>query len=44
MSKYVNALKLAINYIKDPYILLDNHSYSEEDHEHICFPYRLMEW
>lgn len=42
LSKYINAIKLAKNYIKRPYILLDNQSYTDEDHAHACFPYRVM--
>jgi hypothetical protein len=42
LSKYINAIKLAKNYIKRPYVLLDKQSFTNEDHAHICFPYRIM--
>lgn len=37
-----NALKVALEYIKNPYYLLDNMRYSEGSHWHICFAHRLM--
>ena len=40
--KYKNALKLALDYIKNPYHLLEPTIYSEDAHEHICFARRLM--
>lgn len=42
LRKYKNALRLALDYIKDPYILLQPTIYSNEAHEHICFARRLM--
>lgn len=40
--KYKNALKLAKEYIKNPYYLLNNMNYSTGSHWHICFAHRLM--
>ena len=42
MNKYLRAIKLAKNYIDNPYITFEGHSYDQEAHEHICFPFRLM--
>lgn len=40
--KYKNALKLAKEYVKNPYYLLDDMNYSEGAHWHICFAHRLL--
>lgn len=37
-----NALKIAVDYIKNPYCLLTPTIYSEHAHNHICFARRLM--
>lgn len=45
MKKYVDALKLAKEYVKDPRkfsLQTDYHSYINGYHEDICFPYRLL--
>ena len=42
MWKIKNAIKVAKNYMKCPYHLLDGGDFSEGCHDHICFPYRLM--
>lgn len=42
MSKYTRAFKVARSYLNNQYILLDNHGYGFFDHEHICFPLRLL--
>ena len=39
--KYKNALRLALDYIKNPYHLLEPTTYSKDAHEHICFARRL---
>lgn len=42
MWKYKNALKIALDYIKSPYCLLEPMIYSKDAHDHICFARRLM--
>lgn len=45
MNKYIRALKIAIDCIKNPlkyHLLTDRRNYSVGDHEHICYPYRLL--
>lgn len=45
MNRYVKALKVAIDCIKHPRkynMLTDRRSYLIGDHEHICYPYRLL--
>lgn len=45
MSRISKAVRLAKEYLKDPRrfsLLTDYHNYMNDDHEHICFPYRLL--
>ena len=42
LYKYKNALKLALDYIKNPYHLFEPITYSKDDHVHVCFTRRLM--
>lgn len=45
MKKYIEAIRLAKEYIKNPHkfsLLTDYYSYLNGCHEHICFPYRLL--
>ena len=45
LKRCIKAAELAKDYIKNPckYRLLNSsRSYSEGDHEHICYPYRLL--
>ena len=36
------ALKVALEYLKSPYTLIDGTEYSEYAHDHICFARRLI--
>ena len=40
--KLRNAFKVAINYIKTPYHILEPTVYSEDAHNHICFAHRFL--